>query len=107
VLLAQEAGGSPVSSLVFFAVLLLVAYLLVIRPQRSRARALAQVRASLEPGARVMTSAGLHATVASVDDDGTVLLEIAPGVQARFVAQAVIQVLEQATTTGTGPDEAA
>ncbi|HWG93136.1 MAG TPA: preprotein translocase subunit YajC [Mycobacteriales bacterium] len=105
-LLAQESGGSPVSSLLFFAFLLVVMYLLLIRPQRARAKALSQVRASLEPGARVMTTAGLHATVTAVDDDGTVLLEIAPGVQARFAAQAVVQVLEPAASSERGPDEA-
>jgi preprotein translocase subunit YajC len=96
VVLAQEAGGSPVSSLLFLAVLLVGTYLLLVRPQRTRARQLAQVRSSLTTGARVLTTAGLHATVTEVAGDGTVLLEIAPGVRARFVAQAVVQVLEDA-----------
>jgi preprotein translocase subunit YajC len=95
VLIAQEAGNSGVSSLLFFAVILVGLYLLIIRPQRSRARQLEQVRSSLDVGSQVVTTAGLHATVAEMLDDGTLLLEIAPGVRARFLAHAVVQVLDE------------
>ncbi len=77
----------------FFALLILGLYLLAIRPQRVRARALAQVRASLAPGSRVMTTAGIHATVHAVED-GEVVLEIAPGVRVRFADGAVVRVLD-------------
>lgn len=49
---------------------------------------------SLRPGVRVMTTSGMYATVVAVDDDG-VVLEIAPGVEARFVKQAVMQVVAE------------
>jgi preprotein translocase subunit YajC len=97
VILAQEGGGSPVSSLLFFAVLLVGMYLLLIRPQRVRARQMAQVRSSLQPGMQVITTAGLYATVIEVGDDDTVRLEIAPGVQVRSASQAVGRVLEPPT----------
>ena len=90
--------------LVFFVLAGLAAWLLLIRPQKARARALAEVRASLGVGATVMTTAGLHATVAAVEDD-TVLLEIAPGVRARFAASAVVRVLEPADAAA--PDQGA
>ncbi|MCA1712600.1 MAG: preprotein translocase subunit YajC [Actinobacteria bacterium] len=82
--------------LVLFVIAGLAAWLLVVRPQRARARALAEVRGQLAPGSRVMTTAGLHATVTAVEGD-TVLLEIAPGVQARFAASAVVRVLPDQT----------
>jgi preprotein translocase subunit YajC len=79
----------------FFAVLALGLYLLLIRPQRSRARAVAEVRAGLAVGVRVMTTAGIHATVAELDPDGdTVLLEVSPGVRVRFATAAVVRILE-------------
>ena len=93
-IVAQESGGSATSSLLFLAVLVVGMYLLLVRPQRARAKQLAKVRSGLSAGARVITTAGLHATVVAVDDDGTVQLEIAPGVTARFVQQAVVQVLD-------------
>ena len=86
-------SGQALQQLVFFALLVLGLYVLAIRPQRARARALAQVRAQLAVGARVMTTAGIHATVTEVGDE-TVLLEVAPGVQVRFASAAVVRVLD-------------
>lgn len=91
-------GGALLSNVVLFGLLIGAFYLLAIRPQRRRAQQLAAVRASLEVGARVLTTAGLHATVAGLDEaTGTVDLEIAPGVVATFAAQAVVQVLDAGT----------
>jgi preprotein translocase subunit YajC len=79
--------------LVFFVLAGLAAWFLLIRPQKARAKALQEVRSALVVGTTVMTTAGLHATVAAVEDD-TVLLEIAPGVRSRFAASAVVRILE-------------
>ncbi len=87
--------------LVFLGFAGLMAWMLLIRPQRARARALQEVREALSPGARVMTTAGLHATVVAVEDD-TVLLEIAPGVHARFASSAVVRVLTEPVTAAEG-----
>jgi len=86
--------GAAVQQLLFFALLVFGLYVLAIRPQRARARALAQVRAALEPGRRVMTTAGIHATVVALED-GVVLLEIAPGVRVRFADAAVVRLLDE------------
>ena len=81
----------------FFAVLGLGLYLLLIRPQRNRVRAMAEVRASLAVGACVMTTAGIYATVLDLDsDDDTLLLEFSPGVPVRFATAAVVKVVEPA-----------
>ncbi|MEX2289916.1 MAG: preprotein translocase subunit YajC [Mycobacteriales bacterium] len=86
--------------LAFFAVLALGLYLLLIRPQRARARAAAEIRAGLSVGSRVMTTAGIHATVLEVDGpESTVLLEVAPGVPVRFASAAVVRILEPAADT--------
>jgi preprotein translocase subunit YajC len=49
---------------------------------------------NLEPGTRVMTTSGMFAHVVEVTDDG-VVLEIAPGVEAEFVQQAIMKVVEE------------
>jgi preprotein translocase subunit YajC len=92
--------GAALQQLLFFALLVFGLYVLAIRPQRARARALAQVRSSLEPGRRVMTTAGIHATVLAVEE-GVVVLEIAPGVHVRFVDAAVVRLLDEPAA----PDE--
>jgi len=45
-----------------------------------------------------MTTAGLFATVTSIDGDH-VMLEIAPGVNVRYMAAAVAKVIDQPSTT--------
>ena len=79
--------------LVFFVVVALVGYLLILRPQRARARQLQQVRESLAVGSSVMTTAGLYGTVTEVGDT-TVVLEVAEGVRVTFASAAVLRVLE-------------
>ena len=85
--------NEAVQQLVFFALLILGLYLLVLRPQRVRARAIAQIRSDIVVGSRVITTAGIHASVAALEGD-EVLLEIAPGVQVRFALGAVVVLLD-------------
>ena len=86
-------SGQALQQVAFFALLILGLYVLAIRPQRARARALAEVRAGLAVGTRVITTAGIHATVTAVEGDD-VLLEIAPGVVVRFVSVAVVRITD-------------
>ena len=92
----DDSGAAVLQQVAFFALLLLGFYLLAIRPQRTRARALAEVRASLVVGSRVITTAGIHATVLEVGGpDDTVVLEVAPGAPVRFASAAVVRILDQ------------
>ena len=93
----MDGSGPVIQNLLFFGLLLVGLYFLAIRPQRTRARELAKVRAQLAPGTRVMTAGGMHGTVVEVADD-TVLIDVAPGVPVRFVSQAVIKVLDPPAT---------
>lgn len=92
VYLAAEQQGNPLVSFLPFVVIIAALYFFLLRPQNKRRREQMEMQRSVEPGSRVVTTSGMHATVVAVDDDG-LLLEIAPGVEARFVKQAVMQVL--------------
>lgn len=72
--------------------LVVVFYFLLIRPQRKRQQEAVQMQNSLAPGARVMTTTGLFATVVAVDNED-VILEVAPGVETRWVKAAIGRVL--------------
>ena len=89
-----ENGGAVLQQVVFFSLLIFGLYVLALRPQRLRARNLAAVRANLAPGTRVITTAGIHATVRAVEGD-VVVLEIAPGVLVRFMDAAVVRLLDE------------
>ena len=68
--------------------IVLVFYLLIIRPARNRQRQALELQSSLRPGQEVMTTAGQFGTVASVQDD-VVVLEVAPGVMCRYAKPAI------------------
>lgn len=99
--LAAEGSGSPVGTLVLFAVIGLGMYLLFLRPQRSRMRRAQQMQRELHPGAQVMTAGGLFGTVAAVEDDA-VLLEVAPGVTTRWSRAAIGRVVSPEESLGLG-----
>ncbi|NDU72664.1 preprotein translocase subunit YajC [Actinomadura sp. DSM 109109] len=92
-ILAADSGSSGAFNLLLLLAVPLVFYFLLIRPQSKRRKEQMQMQNAMEPGARVLTTSGIRATVVSVDDDGLVL-EIAEGVEVRFVKQAVMQVLK-------------
>lgn len=89
--------------LIFLLALVFLLFLTFQRGSRQR-KAMAAVQAGLTPGSRVMTSAGLHATVVAVEDD-VVTLETGPGQQSRWDRRAVIKVLPEAAQDPTHPDE--
>jgi preprotein translocase subunit YajC len=98
----------------FLILLALVFVVLIVLPGRQRKKVQAkqqEMQESLKPGTPVMTTAGLHATVASVGE-GTVDLEIAPGVVSTYERRAILQLREPVggasaiEGTGTGLDAA-
>ena len=96
----SSSGSSYVSFL--FLILIVGAVVLMMRRGRSRQKAVIDARSNVAPGVEVVTTAGLIATVVDGDDE-TVTLEIAPGVQSKFLRQAIARVVvppsEEATET--------
>jgi len=93
-----------VASLFPFVLILAVFYLLIIRPARTRSKAAAQMQQQLAPGLEVMTTSGMFATVAAVEDDA-VALEVAPGVRMRFAKAAVARILPADDDAGEESDD--
>jgi preprotein translocase subunit YajC len=78
-----------------FAAIAAAFWLLIIRPSSVRRKAQAALVASLAPGQRVMTTAGVFGTVVSIDAE-RVTLEVAPGVVIEMLAAAIAQVVPAA-----------
>ena len=89
---STSKGSGSYLFLVAIVVLFGLLYFVTIRPQRNRQRAAMATQRALVPGMRVRTTAGMYATVVSVEDQ-EVVLEIAPGVNARFVRRAILDVV--------------
>lgn len=81
------------SSILLFVAIGAVFYFMLIRPQQKRAKEQQEMNSTLAPGARVMTSAGILATVKHVGER-QLILEIAPGVEMTVVKQAVLKTLK-------------
>jgi preprotein translocase subunit YajC len=92
---AEAASKSSGSALTFPILIVLVFvgfYFLMIRPQRRRQQQTQQQQKTVAPGARVRTTAGMYATVTDVDGDD-VVLEVAPGVEVRYLKRAIMEVI--------------
>lgn len=62
------------------------------RKQKRQAAEVKRMQETVLPGARIMTTSGLHGTVTAVADD-TIEVEIAPGVRTTWVRAAVREVV--------------
>ena len=85
----------------------LFAVVLFVLPARQRKRAQAQAQTlqeSLAIGTPVMTTAGLHGSVAGLGEK-TIDLEIAPGVVVTFARQAILEVRKPVGTTDGVPGD--
>jgi preprotein translocase subunit YajC len=92
----SKSGGGSYLFLVAIVVLFGLLYFVTIRPQRRRQQAAAQTQREIVPGTRVRTTAGMYATVTSVEDQD-VVLEVAPGVEVRYLRRAIMDVVPDNT----------
>ena len=98
--LAASSSGSSFNptSLILILVVVVGVYMLMIRPQRRRQQQAQQQQNTVIPGARVRTTAGMYATVVDVDGDD-VVLEVAPGVEVRYMRRAIMDVVSPGEET--------
>jgi preprotein translocase subunit YajC len=105
---SSSSGFNP-STLILILIVVVAFYLLMIRPQQRRKQQAAQKQNTVQPGARVRTTAGMYATVVDVDGDD-VVLEVAPGVEVRYMRRAIMDVVSpgdepETDSYETGEDE--
>ena len=92
--------------LIMLALLAVVLFVLPARQRKKMQERTAAMQASLTIGTPVMTTSGLHATVAGLGET-TADLEIAPGVVVTYARQAILEVRTPASgATATGDDAA-
>lgn len=84
--------SADLSPIIPVALLVAAFYFLVVRPTKLRQERAQEVEDHLKPGVEIMTSAGLFGKVSSVDGEHF-MLEISPGVHARFIKGAVAKIM--------------
>ena len=89
----MPADNSMLSTLLMFAVMGLAFWLLLIRPAQRKQKAQQEMVRALGPGTRVMTTAGVLATVREVGER-TAVIEISPGVEMTVLKQAIMRMKE-------------
>lgn len=81
-------AGSVAPQLVFFAAIIAIFYFLLIRPQQKQRRERDDMLRAVKRGDRVVTSGGLHGTVAGLDEQ-TVTVRVADQVKLVFDRSAI------------------
>ncbi|MBV9831241.1 MAG: preprotein translocase subunit YajC [Marmoricola sp.] len=73
---------------------LVVFWFVAMRPGRNQQRRMQELQRDLEVGQEVVLSSGIFGTVRSLDDEGRVQLEVAPGTELTVARQAVVRRVE-------------
>ena len=79
--------------LILLLFLALLFWMLLVRPQRARARQQQELIATLEPGDEIVSTGGIYGTIVAVDGD-VLHVEIADGLQVRMARRAVAGYVE-------------
>ena len=85
---AGQGGGSMVSTLIMFGAIFLIFYFMIIRPQQKRQKEREKMLNSLKKGDKIVTSGGLHGTIAGIDEK-TVLIDVGNNVKLKFDRSAI------------------
>ncbi len=98
ILMAGGAGGEGggMVQLGFFALLFLVMYLLLIRPQRKKQKEHDALISALKKGDKVVTSGGMFGTIFAIDDEhNKVVLKIGENVKLEFLKSSIAARVEK------------
>ncbi len=104
-LLAQapaKPGGSALDMLLPFALIMIIFYFVLIRPQKKRQKQLQAMVGAMKTGDRVVSAGGIHGLVANVKER-TVLVKIADNVKIEFEKSSIATVIKKGEEKGDTP----
>ncbi|HTF90934.1 MAG TPA: preprotein translocase subunit YajC [Planctomycetota bacterium] len=79
-----------------FLIIILIFYFVMLGPERKQRKKREAMIAAVKKGDKVLTTGGMYASVAAVNED-SITLQAADDVRLRFSRQAIAQVLEPET----------
>ena len=87
-----SGGGSPIVLLLLLGMPAMLFWMM--RSQRKKAAQQQNLQSSAGIGSEIMTTAGIFGTIVDEDEDeGTIVLEIAPGTQIKLIRGAIARVV--------------
>ena len=96
---AQAAGTAGAGSLIanFLPLILIfgIMYMLLIRPQQKKMRAMKAMIEALRRGDQVLTGGGILGKVVKVGEDNIIEVEIAEGVKVKVMKHTITQVMSK------------
>lgn len=90
-----DTGSSMMSTLIMIGLMVAVFYVLVIMPAKRRNTQQQQMVSTLQPGDRVITTAGIIGTIRHIGTNQLVV-EISPGVEMTVTKQVVVRKVSSA-----------
>jgi preprotein translocase subunit YajC len=98
VTVAFQAPADPstgiMNTVIMFGLMFLILYFMIIRPQQKRQKERQKMIDSIKKGDKVITSGGIHGTVAGVEDK-TLLVEIADKVKVKVERGSIAGVIKE------------
>ncbi|MBS1626961.1 MAG: preprotein translocase subunit YajC [Bacteroidetes bacterium] len=86
-----QQQGNPSFSLIMMVGIIAVFYFFMIRPQAKKAKEQKKFIENLQKGDKIVTIAGIHATVNKINEDGTLQIEVNPGSYLKIEKSAISQ----------------
>lgn len=83
-----DAGGSMVSTLIMFGLIIAIFYFMIIRPQQKKQKDRQKMLDAIKKGDKVVTIGGLHGTVIGIEDK-TVLVQAGDNIKLKFDKTAI------------------
>ena len=87
----QEFLASPIFSIIWFGVIIVLFYFVLIRPQKKKQKEEQKLRDSIQVGDEILTIGGLYGKVVSIKDDSFVIESVADHSKIKIARWAVSQ----------------
>ena len=88
---AQSSTGSPISLIVGVAVMALLFYFMIIRPQKKKQKEEQKLRDSLQVGDEILTIGGFYGKIISIKEDSLVIESVLDHTKQKIARWAIQQ----------------
>jgi preprotein translocase subunit YajC len=90
----QDGQGGLFSSLIFLVPMILIFWLMIIRPQSKQRKEREKMLSAVKKGDKVVTAGGMHGEVVGTDEK-ILLIEVADNVKLKFDRSAVTTIIRE------------